>query len=170
VARTLTSGSAAGPTCPHSGNRITACGYAFGIGYVQQRIQLAASSISSSNGISARQRARRTFQLSGTTFVEHRQQDFCSHSRPARARRHPFRHHGSAAEAAGMIHRPNTKAPQAVLRLPDLDLRQARRAEHARFAPSKRAYQFGIDDFVSWYCSDHGWRSTEPWSCATGWN
>jgi site-specific recombinase XerD len=46
------------------------------------------------------------------------------------------------------------RAPRRVLRLPDLDY--AKRAVLATLGSleSKRAYEFGIDDFVAWYCSE----------------
>jgi hypothetical protein len=46
------------------------------------------------------------------------------------------------------------RAARRVLRLPDLDF--AKRAVLNTLGPpeSKRAYEFAIDDFVGWYCSE----------------
>ncbi len=64
---------------------------------------------------------------------------------------------GSAAgRAATRRGRRNTKkrAPRRVLRLPDLDCAKAAVLHTLGSQASKRAYEFAIDDFVSWYCSE----------------
>ena len=46
------------------------------------------------------------------------------------------------------------KMPKRALRLPDLEFAK-RSVLNALGSPaSKRAYEFGIDDFVTWYCSE----------------
>ena len=46
------------------------------------------------------------------------------------------------------------KSPKRVLRLPDLE-HAKRTVLHSLGSPdSVRAYEFAIDDFVSWYCSE----------------
>jgi site-specific recombinase XerD len=44
--------------------------------------------------------------------------------------------------------------PKRVLRLPDLDFAKRSVLNSLGSPASKRAYEFGIDDFVSWYCSE----------------
>jgi len=46
------------------------------------------------------------------------------------------------------------KTPQRVLRLPDLDCAKRTVLNTLGSPESKRAYEFAIDDFVSWYCSE----------------
>ena len=46
------------------------------------------------------------------------------------------------------------KAPKRVLRLPDLDYAKRSVLNTLGSPASKRAYEFGIDDFVAWYCSE----------------
>jgi hypothetical protein len=46
------------------------------------------------------------------------------------------------------------KHPKRVLRLPDLDFAKRAGLNTLGSPESKRAYQVGIDDFVSWYCSE----------------
>ena len=46
------------------------------------------------------------------------------------------------------------RAPKRVLRLPDLDCAKRSVLNTVGSPASKRAYKFGIDDFVSWYCSE----------------
>src|SRR5262245_38297090 len=58
---------------------------------------------------------------------------------------------------SNVMNKPNPrqkKTPKRVLRLPDLDY--AKRAVlNALGSPeSTRAYEFAIDDFIAWYCSE----------------
>ena len=46
------------------------------------------------------------------------------------------------------------KTPKRVLRLPDLDYAKRSVLNTLGSPPSKRVYEFGIDDFVAWYCSE----------------
>ena len=46
------------------------------------------------------------------------------------------------------------KAPKRVLRLPDLDYAKGAVLNTLGSPESKRAYQFAINDFVIWYCSE----------------
>jgi hypothetical protein len=46
------------------------------------------------------------------------------------------------------------KLAQRVLRLPDLDYAKGAVLNTLGSPESKRAYEFAIDDFVSWYCSE----------------
>ena len=46
------------------------------------------------------------------------------------------------------------KAPKGVLRLPDLDYAKGAVLNTLSSPASKRAYQFAIEDFVIWYCSE----------------
>ena len=46
------------------------------------------------------------------------------------------------------------KPPKRVLRLPDLDFAKRSVLNSLGSPASKRAYEFGIDDFVTWYCSE----------------
>ena len=46
------------------------------------------------------------------------------------------------------------KAAKRVLRLPDLDYAKGAVMNTLGSPESKRAYEFAIDDFVSWYCSE----------------
>jgi hypothetical protein len=46
------------------------------------------------------------------------------------------------------------KAPKRVLRLPDLDYAKGAVLYTLGSPESKRAYQFAINDFVIWYCSE----------------
>jgi hypothetical protein len=46
------------------------------------------------------------------------------------------------------------RTPKRVLRLPDLDLAKRSVLNTLGSPASKRAYEFGIDDFVAWYCSE----------------
>ena len=46
------------------------------------------------------------------------------------------------------------KTPKRVLRLPDLDFAKRSVLNTLGSPASKRAYEFGIDDFVAWYCSE----------------
>jgi hypothetical protein len=46
------------------------------------------------------------------------------------------------------------KTPKRVLRLPDLDCAKRTVLNTLSSPESKRAYEFAIDDFVSWYCSE----------------
>src|ERR1035437_3935132 len=46
------------------------------------------------------------------------------------------------------------KTAKRVLRLPDLDFAKRAVLNTLGSPESKRAYQAGIDDFVSWYCSE----------------
>jgi integrase len=46
------------------------------------------------------------------------------------------------------------KNPKRVLRLPDLDYAKRAVLNTLGSPASKRAYEFGIDDFISWYCSE----------------
>lgn len=46
------------------------------------------------------------------------------------------------------------KVPKRVLRLPDLDFAKRSVLNTLGSPASKRAYEFGIDDFVDWYCSE----------------
>ena len=48
----------------------------------------------------------------------------------------------------------NKKAPKRVLRLPDLDYAKGAVLNTLGSPESKRAYEFAIDDFVAWYCSE----------------
>jgi len=48
----------------------------------------------------------------------------------------------------------NKKAPKRVLRLPDLDYAKGAVLNTLGSPESKRAYEFAIDDFVTWYCSE----------------
>jgi len=58
-------------------------------------------------------------------------------------------------EAAAMK-TPNRKrkAPKRVLRLPDLDFAKRAVLNTLGSPESKKAYEFAIDDFVNWYCSE----------------
>jgi len=44
--------------------------------------------------------------------------------------------------------------PKRILRLPDLDYAKRSVLNSLGSPASKRAYEFGIDDFVAWYCSE----------------
>ena len=46
------------------------------------------------------------------------------------------------------------RAPKRVLRLPDLDCAKQAVLNTLGTPESKRAYEFAIDDFVAWYCSE----------------
>ena len=46
------------------------------------------------------------------------------------------------------------RTPKRVLRLPDLDYAKRSVLNTLGSPASKRAYEFGIDDFVAWYCSE----------------
>lgn len=46
------------------------------------------------------------------------------------------------------------KNPRRVLRLPDLDYAKGAVLNTLGSPASKRAYEFAIDDFVNWYCSE----------------
>jgi hypothetical protein len=46
------------------------------------------------------------------------------------------------------------KTPKRVLRLPDLDYAKAAVLNTLGSPASKRVYEFAIDDFVTWYCSE----------------
>ena len=46
------------------------------------------------------------------------------------------------------------KTPKRVLRLPDLDDPKRAVLNTLGSPESKRAYEFAIDDFVTWYCSE----------------
>src|ERR671919_1923468 len=46
------------------------------------------------------------------------------------------------------------QSPKRVLRLPDLDFAKSAVLNTLRSSESKRSYQFAIDDFVTWYCSE----------------
>ena len=46
------------------------------------------------------------------------------------------------------------KNPKRALRLPDLDLAKGAVLNTLGSPQSKRAYEFAIDDFVNWYCSE----------------
>src|SRR5215471_80250 len=46
------------------------------------------------------------------------------------------------------------RTPKRILRLPDLDFAKRSVLNSLGSPASKRAYEFGIDDFVSWYCSE----------------
>jgi integrase len=46
------------------------------------------------------------------------------------------------------------KSPKRVLRLPDLDFAKRAVLNTLGSPESKRAYEFAIDDFVAWYCSE----------------
>jgi hypothetical protein len=46
------------------------------------------------------------------------------------------------------------KTPKRVLRLPDLDYAKGAVLNTLGSPESKRAYQFAIEDFVIWYCSE----------------
>jgi len=46
------------------------------------------------------------------------------------------------------------RTPKRVLRLPDLDYAKCAVLHTPGSAASKRAYEFGIDDFVTWHCSE----------------
>jgi len=46
------------------------------------------------------------------------------------------------------------KTPKRILRLPDLDYAKRSVLNSLGSPASKRAYEFGIDDFVAWYCSE----------------
>jgi site-specific recombinase XerD len=53
------------------------------------------------------------------------------------------------------MRKPRKKtSPKRVLRLPDLDLAKRAVLNTLGSPQSKRAYEFGIDDFVTWYCSE----------------
>jgi hypothetical protein len=58
-------------------------------------------------------------------------------------------------EAAGMKKSGRKrKTPRRVLRLPDLDFAKRAVLNTLGSPESKRAYEFAIDDFVAWYCSE----------------
>ena len=46
------------------------------------------------------------------------------------------------------------KTPKRVLRLPDLDYAKCAVLNTLGSPTSKRSYEFAIDDFVFWYCSE----------------
>ena len=46
------------------------------------------------------------------------------------------------------------KTPKRVLRLPDLDYAKGAVLNTLGSPESKRGYEFAIDDFVTWYCSE----------------
>jgi hypothetical protein len=46
------------------------------------------------------------------------------------------------------------KVAKRVLRLPDLDFAKRAVLNTLGSPESKRAYEFAIDDFVAWYCSE----------------
>ena len=50
--------------------------------------------------------------------------------------------------------RRKRKTPKRVLRLPDLDFAKGAVLNTLGSPASKRAYEFAIDDFVTWYCSE----------------
>ena len=50
--------------------------------------------------------------------------------------------------------RKTKRAPKRVLRLPDLDCARRAVLNTLGSPASKRAYEFAIDDFVAWYCSE----------------
>jgi integrase len=52
------------------------------------------------------------------------------------------------------VKKSNTKTPKRVLRLPDLDFAKRSVLNSLGSPASKRAYEFGIDDFIAWYCSE----------------
>jgi hypothetical protein len=56
-------------------------------------------------------------------------------------------------EAAGM-RRKSPKCRRAVLRLRDLDHSKAAVLNSLGSAASRRAYQFAMDSFIEWYCSE----------------
>ena len=45
-------------------------------------------------------------------------------------------------------------ASRRILRLPDLDYAKRAVLNSLGSPDSKRAYEFGIDDFIAWYCSE----------------
>ncbi len=50
--------------------------------------------------------------------------------------------------------RKTKRAPKRVLRLPDLDCAKRAVLNTLGSPASRRAYEFAIDDFVAWYCSE----------------
>src|SRR5215468_4566587 len=46
------------------------------------------------------------------------------------------------------------RTPKRILRLPDLDCAKRSVLNSLGSPASKRAYEFGIDDFVAWYCAE----------------
>jgi hypothetical protein len=57
-------------------------------------------------------------------------------------------------EAAVMKKIGQEEDPNRVLRLPDLDFAKRSVLNTLGSPASKRAYEFSIDDFVAWYCSE----------------
>lgn len=53
------------------------------------------------------------------------------------------------------------RTPQTILKLPDLEQSKAAVLNSLTSPNSRRSYDHAIPDFIDWYCSDHGWRSTE---------
>ena len=45
-------------------------------------------------------------------------------------------------------------APQAVLRLPDLEHAKSAVLNSLAFPESRRSYEFALQNFVQWYCSE----------------
>ena len=63
--------------------------------------------------------------------------------------------------------------PKRILRLPDLDYAKRSVLNSLGSPASKRAYEFGIDDFVAWYCArSPGLRSAEQsfWAIGSNWS
>src|SRR5262249_46110869 len=65
--------------------------------------------------------------------------------------------------AAGMsISSRRKRMPKRVLRLPHLDFAKRSVLNSLGSPASKRAYEYGIDDFVSWYCSEPSLAFSRP--------
>jgi len=66
--------------------------------------------------------------------------------------------------------KPNYR--RRLLRLPDLDHCERAVLNSLGSPASRRVYEYAIDQFIAWYCSDPGWRSTGSSSCAIActWN
>ena len=54
------------------------------------------------------------------------------------------------------------KPPKRVLALPDLEQAKAAVLNSLTSASGQRTYDDAITEFVAWYCSERGWRSTAP--------
>jgi hypothetical protein len=50
--------------------------------------------------------------------------------------------------------KPKRGSPRSVLRLHDLDHAKSSVLQSLGSVASQRTYEFAIDDFISWYCSE----------------
>src|ERR1039458_4358911 len=68
----------------------------------------------------------------------------------------PLRARWCSGGRAAVVKKSNKKkkTPKRVLRLPDLDYAKGAVLNTLGSPTSKRSYEFAIDDFVTWYCSE----------------